>query len=164
MLRGLDIPLAVQGVDPDGIRKTLQSVYEEAGILNPFTAATDDKMKKHLEACKNRNQHDQVFFSDAEMFSDDFLQKLDDESASPMPVDGFEAADEPHVFNDGSITQSLNFPRAGGDDSDSDSTGSSDRSELSVSVDGSADSYDDVHDDSSEQSSGSESSTELDRT
>jgi hypothetical protein len=54
-----------------------------------------------------------------------------------MTVDGLAAADEPTVFENGSVAQSLNYPRAGGDDSDSDSTGSSDRSDLSVAASGS---------------------------
>jgi hypothetical protein len=137
----------------------LQSVYDNAGIENPFKGV--EKMKNHLESCKDRDKHDDVFFSHAAIFTDEFLGALDDVSAPPIDVDGFEAADQPNVFEDGSITQNLNFPRVGGDDSDSDSTGSSDRSELEVSVAGSADSDDDMHDDLSEQSSGSDSSAEL---
>ena len=109
------------------------SVYEKDS-LNPFLdrKLVDPKMANHLESCKNRDYFDKTFTSYAEVFSEDFRDKLDDESAPPMAVEGFEAADEPNVFEDGSIVHSLNFPRAGGDDSDSDSTGSSDRSDLSV--------------------------------
>jgi hypothetical protein len=128
-----------QGSGWDVSSSQFQSVYAEAAASNPFLPTDlDTKMQSHLESCKNRDTFDEVFTTNAEVFSEAFRDQLDDESAPPMTVDGLAAADEPTVFENGSVAQSLNYPRAGGDDSDSDSTGSSDRSDLSVAASGSA--------------------------